>query len=98
MPIYCEVGSRETPDHILKLMEDIAVVLAQRGWVLRSGLAEGADQAFHVGATMAKGQQENYIPWKGFNGANAQAIVAPDLPNWKDALGISSQFHPAWDK
>ena len=98
MPIYCGVGSRQTPDHILKLMVDIAVVLAQRGWVLRSGLAEGADQAFHVGATMAKGQQENYIPWRGFNGANAQAIVAPDLPNWKDALGISSQFHPAWDK
>ena len=98
MPIYCGVGSRETPDQILKLMEDIAVVLAQRGWVLRSGLAGGADQAFHVGATMAKGQQENYIPWKGFNRANAQAIVAPDLPNWNDALGISSQFHPAWDK
>ena len=98
MPIYAGVGSRETPDHILKLMEDIAVVLAQRGWVLRSGLAEGADQAFHVGATMANGQQENYIPWKRFNGANAQAIVAPDLPNWEDVLGISSHFHPAWDK
>lgn len=98
MLIYAGIGSRQTPDHILKLMEDIAVVLAQRGWLLRSGLAEGADQAFHVGATMAKGQQENYIPWKGFNGANAQAIVAPDLPNWEDALGISSQFHPAWDK
>ena len=98
MPIYCGIGSRETPDHILTLMEDIAVILAQRGWTLRSGLAEGADQAFHVGATIAKGQQENYIPWKGFNGANAQAIVAPDLPNWEDALGISSQFHPAWDK
>ena len=98
MPIYAGIGSRETPDHILTLMEDIAVILALRGWTLRSGLAEGADQAFHVGATIAKGQQENYIPWKGFNGANAQAIVAPDLPNWEIALGISSQFHPAWDK
>ena len=98
MPIFAGIGSRDTPPQILKLMEDIAIVLAQRGWVLRSGLADGADQAFHVGATMAKGQQENYIPWKGFNGANAQAIVAPELPNWEIALGISSQFHPAWDK
>ena len=98
MPIYAGIGSRETPVHILTLMEDIAMILAQRGWTLRSGLAEGADQAFHVGATMAKGQQENYIPWKGFKKANAQAIVAPDLPNWEIALGISSQFHPAWDK
>ena len=98
MPIYAGVGSRETPDQIIKLMRDIAVVLAQRGWVLRSGLAGGADQAFHLGATIANGRQENYIPWKGFNGANAQAIVAPDLPNWKDALRISRQFHPAWGR
>lgn len=96
--VYCGIGSRETPDTILKLMVNIAVDLAQKGWVLRSGLAGGADQAFHVGATIANGHQENYIPCKGFNGANAQAIVAPDLPNWKDALRISSSFHPAWDR
>ena len=48
MPIYSGVGSRETPDQILKLMEDIAVVLAQRGWVLRSGLVGGTAQAMRI--------------------------------------------------
>ena len=98
MPIYAGVGSRETPDTILKLMVNIAVDLAQKGWLLRSGLAEGADQAFHLGATIANGQQENYIPWKGFNGASSQAIITPHLPSWNAALKISSRFHPAWGR
>ena len=98
MPIYCGIGSRQTPPDICSLMEEIAFVLAQRGWILRSGLADGADQHFHVGALLGKGQQENYIPWPKFNGANAQAIVAPDLPNWNEAVSISAQFHPAWNK
>ena len=96
--IYCGIGSRETPDDVLGLMEEIGKELANRQWTLRSGMAEGADQAFYVGALMQRGKCEIYIPWKGFNGANTECIVAPDLPNYNDAMEVSSQFHPAWDK
>lgn len=44
---YCTlVGSRKTPDSILKLMEKIGYKLYQEGFIARSGDAIGADRAF----------------------------------------------------
>lgn len=48
---YTGVGSRNTPQHILVVMENIARVLSRKGYVLRSGGASGADSAFERGAT-----------------------------------------------
>lgn len=52
MKYYSGVGSRQTPQDILALIENIAVVLAQRNFTLRSGGAYGADKAFEIGAGM----------------------------------------------
>lgn len=47
---YAGIGSRQTPDHILELMAELARYLAGKGWILRSGGAAGADQAFEHAA------------------------------------------------
>lgn len=48
--LYAGIGSRRTPLHIRSVMTDFASVMYSRGWVLRSGGACGADQAFERGA------------------------------------------------
>jgi len=65
--IYAGVGSRETPEPIQKLMFKIAAILAKRGYILRSGAADGADKAFELGCVSAGGKKEIWLPWKGFN-------------------------------
>jgi hypothetical protein len=51
---YAGIGSRRTPEDILFFMEKLAKVLDGEGWILRSGGAVGADQAFERGAIQNK--------------------------------------------
>ena len=60
---YAGIGSRQTPEPILKIMARCARWLATRGWVLRSGHAAGADRAFEFGAA---GAADIYLPWTSF--------------------------------
>jgi hypothetical protein len=46
---YAGIGSRQTPPTILKEMTQIAGILEKKGYILRSGGAEGADSAFEKG-------------------------------------------------
>ena len=46
---YTGVGSRKTPEKILKVMSKLANFLEERGFVLRTGDADGADKAFRDG-------------------------------------------------
>lgn len=46
---YAGIGARETPQHILKVMQAVAAFLAAQGWCLRYGGARGADTAFETG-------------------------------------------------
>lgn len=46
---YAGIGSRETPEHIMELMTEMASMLERMGYVLRSGGAIGADTAFERG-------------------------------------------------
>ena len=86
---YTGIGSRNTPSDILNIMTAIAKKLDQRGFVLRSGGAKGADSAFEAGATAT----EIYVPWKGFENSTSTFIVQPGK-----AFEIAKQFHPVWDK
>lgn len=55
MPYYAGFGSRQTPDHILKQMTRLAKYLRrEKGFILRSGHARGADRAFEAGANSQK--------------------------------------------
>jgi len=48
---YAGVGSRDTPDDIIKTMRGIGKALDKRGYMLRSGGAQGADKAFEKHST-----------------------------------------------
>ena len=81
---YAGVGSRQTPPDILSRMKTIAQDLSRKGWVLRSGGAEGADTAFEIGAGSKK---EIFLPWKGFNG-NDSGFHNPTLGAYKLAESV----------
>jgi len=46
---YAGIGSRKTPSAVLDEMKEIAAALEEKGFVLRSGGAKGADLAFEAG-------------------------------------------------
>mgnify|MGYP000881575594 FL=1 len=91
MIYYAGIGSRETPTEILNLFESIGYYLAQNNFILRSGHAKGADQAFECGCDKANGKKEIYLPWKGFEDSNSNLIVQQGK-----AYEIAEKFHPYW--
>src|ERR1700744_2915284 len=78
--LYAGIGSRETPEHICKLMYMIGLKLAVKGWLLRSGHAKGADRAFEYGCDDANGKKEIFTK---------QHVT-------QEALELAAKFHPAW--
>lgn len=100
---YAGIGSRRTPASILDLIEDVANNLAQKGWVLRSGAADGADTAFEVGAKQW-GDIELYLPWQSFN--QFRRYKGKVIPPAKSrlaypthaALELAAKYHPAWNQ
>ena len=95
---YCGIGSRQTPTHVLVLMEAIAEELSQRGWILRSGHADGADQAFERGAAKHAPYSEIFLPWYGYNNGREGCINVQGLDRWVEARNVAAQFHPAWHR
>lgn len=86
---YAGIGSRKTPEHILKDMTYIAKILKEAGYILNSGGAPGADETFELGAG---DQKQIFVPWNGFQ--NKKLIY----PIHKECYEIAKPLHPAWDK
>jgi hypothetical protein len=109
--LYTGVGCRKTPEPILTLMFLIGYRQAENGWTLRSGGADGADNAFYRGAleyfnkksTIYHKLAEIYIPKQGFNKLFANPLN-PNVYNFKDykeyvqALEIAKNIIPYWDR
>jgi len=87
---YAGIGSRQSPREILALMRSAARFLADRGWTLRTGGADGADAAFAAGAG---DRVELYLPWPGFN-RHQGGIVRPT----EGAIAMARRVHPAWGR
>lgn len=66
--IYSGIGARKTPLEVLNQMYDIAGDLACKGYTLRSGGAEGADEFFYKGAGALAGSWEIFLPKERFRG------------------------------
>jgi hypothetical protein len=95
---YTGVGSRATPDDVLHLMIEIGEALSsENDYVLRSGGAPGADQAFERGGDSIN--QEIYIPWSGFEDYDEMeehVINVQTLPNYTQAEATVAELHPNW--
>lgn len=89
---YAGIGSRETPKPILTRMSVLAFLLAEKGLVLRSGGADGADSAFEQGCDKAGGEKEIFLPWKKFNN-NMSPLFKPS----SEIRAYAAQFHPVWE-
>ena len=92
MKYYAGIGSRKTPVLVLRDMGRIATILEGRGYVLRSGGADGADSAFEKGVVEAK-HKGIYLPWKGFND-NPSALYDCYTDRHE---GLAREHHPAWE-
>lgn len=88
---YAGIGSRSTPKEVLEAFEYLGEELAKRGYVLRSGGANGADSAFEKGCTKANGEKEIYLPWKCFNNNNSPLY---SYVNSVEAMDIAKKYHP----
>lgn len=88
---YAGIGSRTTPPEVLAAFEYLGCELAKRGYVLRSGGANGADSAFEKGCDAANGRKEIYLPWKGFNGNNSRLFGVTE-----EAEKAAAYYHPRY--
>ena len=90
---YTGIGSRRTPKDVLEMFAHLGEWLGARGYILRSGGANGADSAFESGCNQVFGGKEIYLPWKGFNNNDSPLYnVGPR------AISMAREFHPAWDR
>lgn len=94
---YAGIGSQETPNRHLTTMRRYGRDFARRGWILRSGAADGADSAFEAGAIEAGGATDIFLPWRGFN-CHLTGVIADRLPMFREAMEIASDVHPRWDR
>lgn len=92
---YAGIGSRMIPDDIRKLMGRIASFLEKKGFILRSGNADGSDDAFARGVVE---KAEIFLPWEGFNQKyiderpkHKYIVVGEDD---EDAYASIEKFHP----
>lgn len=92
MRYYAGIGSRETPLDVCEWMTRIAHYLSAQGWVLRSGGAAGADQAFYDGCDKKK--CEIYLPYNGFRGKRADGVT--HFLTAPEAYDIARDYHPKW--
>jgi len=89
MKYYTGIGARKTPKDILSLMTKISLYLSKKGYILRSGGAEGADKAFEEG--VLEELKEIFLPWPNFNNNKANFV-----PISKEAMEMAKKYHPYW--
>ena len=87
---YSGIGARNTPEEILDEMAEVAAELQEVGFILRTGGALGADDAFLSGIT-DESMCELYLPWQGYNGFQSKHYK-------QSAAAIEQAFlhHPNW--
>ena len=93
---YAGIGSRETPEGVLQTMTMLAGRLADDGWRLSTGGADGADNAFLAGAGTDRATV--HLPWSGYNGHNGAHTSLMTFKQRVKAEQVAIQYHPAWDR
>jgi hypothetical protein len=89
---YAGVGSRDIDTLTFLEIKLIAKKLAEYGFILRSGGADGTDTAFETGHRMHHSvNMQIFLPWKNFN-SNSSGYYPPSI----DAYYIAAKHHPRW--
>lgn len=91
------IGSRETPDNTLVLMEKIGAYLAQNNYIISTGNALGADQAFARGGNSVDPRKVRlYLPWPAYEAdkiVKGNDVITYQEEDW---FTESAKYHPAW--
>lgn len=90
MKFYAGIGSRKTPLELKDTIYELAQLLHNKNYILRSGGADGADLYFQDGSGDLN---EIYIPWKGFNGSTSELYECSD-----EAMEVAKKYHPNWGR
>jgi hypothetical protein len=96
---YAGIGSRQTPPDIIKIMEDIATLMAIDGHICNTGAARGADQAFANGANKVRGPIELFLPWGNYEAAWVATLHNKNITVFHDKTRIKAaesvhKYHP----
>jgi hypothetical protein len=94
------IGSRKTPPNMLTLITQIASWLAQQGYYIRTGAADGADWASLLGA---KDKTILYLPWEVYQADKLNYLYKHENLNFKigctsptnDAIALAEKYHPS---
>lgn len=87
---FAGIGSRETPTDVQDEMSRMTGVMESRGFRLRSGGADGADNAFEKGSTA--GNKEIFLPKPGFNGRTEGVVLRGE--QYRRAQEMAMNYHP----
>lgn len=93
---YAGIGSRKTPNAIRGFMVELAKAMADEGFVLRSGGAEGADKAFETGVDYwhyLNNDQNRTVPKQIFLAQDIKGDTASMA-----AMNLAMKYHPAWNR
>jgi hypothetical protein len=93
--IFAGIGSRKAKEQreFYEYGVNLGYAFASAGWLLRSGGAEGMDDAFEQGASMATDHMEIYLAWKGSHGHSSLLYGVDEA-----ALAMAARLHPTWDR
>ena len=86
--IYTGIGSRRVTAPAAASILEVAALLDERGYTLRSGGADGSDTLFESKST----KKEIYLPAQGFNHNTSSLYNIPS-----EAFEIAKKYHPKWD-
>ena len=94
--VYAGVGARKTPEPVLAQMRELARRLGARGWHLRTGGADGADNAFADAAPPDR--RDVFVPWRGYNGwdgTRCRVLTAAEIAAMRS---LAAPHHAAWER
>ncbi len=98
--VWAGIGSRGTgkepvPPSMFAHMTELARRMAEAGWHLSSGGADGSDTAFANGTPVD--QRTIWLPWPGYNDLSGPDCHPIPRNRLQQSLELAERFHPAWD-
>ena len=99
--VWAGIGSRGTrrepvPQSKFADMTELARRMAQAGWHLSSGGADGSDTAFANGTPVD--QRTIWLPWPGYNDLSGPDCHPIPRNRLQQSLELAERIHPGWDR